>query len=580
MKRVIVKAVENKIQFSPTISRRSALTEQLRSAIRWTLIGGLLFAPVGCSPDSKTKEVSAETSGFRPADSSQASTKSKPKSGDASSSTTEPSTAPQLPNFQPGQDDPSLQAKSYKTLKMTDSEKPEDIVKFLVTVDRAMMDLQNDANKKQINNDTILTSGMDLLRMKSAAADRLRNAAKTPDETAQGWISKLEALQQMAMFRDVPAQDDLRKLSGELSSNDDPRVSKIAQRLQLQLLSSDYANQTATVDQVLAAAKSLLDKAEGADPGVFMAVAQAAQALSSESDSAAASEPKDPASATEPKTPSPGDVACDQLVDALEAKFRDVPDPNLGMRSWQMKMRRLPDFESYLQVIDTRQALAADPVVLTEKAKDLMDKIPSPWTAMALSQCAMQFEFSGNIEVAKSLLDLAATQLEKTKTPELKSQIEMSVTGFQKRVGTIGKPLNLEGLVDVSGKPFDKSKYEGKVVLVDFWATWCGPCIAEIPNIQKVYDEKHAEGFEVISINLDEKRSDLDEFLAQNKTSWDVLVSNDPAKSGMDTAIAQELSIIAIPFTMLIGRDGNVAAVHVRGKAIEEKVQQLLSARP
>jgi len=535
---------------------------------------------VGCSPDSKTKEVSAETSGFRPADSSQASTKSKPKAGDTSSNTTEPSTAPQLPNFQPGQDDPSLQAKSYKALKMTDSEKSEDIVKFLVTVDRAMMDLQNDANKKQINNDTILTSGMDLLRMKSAAADRLRNAAKTPDETAQGWISKLEALQQMAMFRDVPAQDDLRKLSGELSSNEDPRVSKIAQRLQLQLLSSDYANQTATVDQVLAAAKNLLDEAEGADPGVFMAVAQAAQALSSESDSAAASQSKDPASATEPKTPSPGDVACDQLVDALEAKFRDVPDPNLGMRSWQMKMRRLPDFESYLQVIDTRQALAADPVVLTEKAKDLMDKIPSPWTAMALSQCAMQFEFSGNIEVAKSLLDLAATQLEKTKTPELKSQIEMSVTGFQKRVGTIGKPLNLEGLVDVSGKPFDKSKYEGKVVLVDFWATWCGPCIAEIPNIQKVYDEKHAEGFEVISINLDEKRSDLDEFLAQNKTSWDVLVSNDPAKSGMDTAIAQELSIIAIPFTMLIGRDGNVAAVHVRGKAIEEKVQQLLSGRP
>jgi len=48
----------------------------------------------------------------------------------------------------------------------------------------------------------------------------------------------------------------------------------------------------------------------------------------------------------------------------------------------------------------------------------------------------------------------------------------------------------------------------------------------------------------------------------------------------MDTAIAQELSIIAIPFTMLIGRDGNVAAVHVRGKAIEEKVQQLLSGRP
>jgi thiol-disulfide isomerase/thioredoxin len=116
--------------------------------------------------------------------------------------------------------------------------------------------------------------------------------------------------------------------------------------------------------------------------------------------------------------------------------------------------------------------------------------------------------------------------------------------------------------------------------MVDFWATWCSPCIAEIPNIRKVYDEKHAEGFEVIAINLDDKRSDLDEFMAENKMPWDILVSNDPTKAGMDTAIAQELSIVAIPFTMLIGRDGNVTAVHVRGKALEEKVQQLLSARP
>ena len=67
--------------------------------------------------------------------------------------------------------------------------------------------------------------------------------------------------------------------------------------------------------------------------------------------------------------------------------------------------------------------------------------------------------------------------------------------------------------------------------------------------------------------------------MAQQETPWSVFVSGDPTKSGMNTPLAKDLAISAIPFTLLIGRDGNVAAMHVRGKAIETKVAELLSSR-
>jgi hypothetical protein len=95
----------------------------------------------------------------------------------------------------------------------------------------------------------------------------------------------------------------------------------------------------------------------------------------------------------------------------------------------------------------------------------------------------------------------------------------------------------------------------------------------------KVYEAKHEQGFDVIAVNLDDKRSDLDVFLSQQKTPWSVFVSADPNKSGMESPLAQSLAITAIPFTILIGRDGNVAAVHVRGAALDTKVEELLEAK-
>lgn len=588
-------------RFGPERDRRRQ--RMARAWLAAMLLVGVV--PAGCNPTKPEPEVSAASSGFKPADgaASKPTTKSSPAVADTASSippaaagSTKPQAnsdavanakppaapagdnqgpqpAPTLPSFTPGQVDPSIAGKSYMKLEMTQSQDPEELLRFIGLIDRSMQEMQQDVARRLLNFEQAVDRGMAVARMKLTASERLVKVAKTPEETSKGLIGKLEALGQMAQFKDVPSADELRIVAKDLAKSDDPKVASQARRMQLLNAVNDFRNQGTGVNDLMEIAEDLLAKTENPDPSVFMAVAQVAQAL----DQSVGSELQD---GKEPNPEDPRLLAVDKLVNLLEAKFRDVPNPQLGMSAWQMKMQRLPDFEKYLQVLDTRQAMSADPDAVAAAAQELMDKIPSPWTSMAMIQVATQFEYSGNVPLAKKLLEIAAIPMGAIQTPELREQIDIAMKGFDARTGIIGKPLPIEGLVDTAGKAFDMADYKGKVVLVDFWATWCGPCIAEIPNIQKVFDAKHAEGFEVLSINLDDKRADLDAFLLQQKASWPVYVSSDPNKSGMDSPLAQSLAITAIPFTILIGRDGNVAAVHVRGKALEPKVQELLTSVP
>jgi thiol-disulfide isomerase/thioredoxin len=136
----------------------------------------------------------------------------------------------------------------------------------------------------------------------------------------------------------------------------------------------------------------------------------------------------------------------------------------------------------------------------------------------------------------------------------------------------MGKPIELQGYT-VDGTQTELSQYKGKIVLVDFWATWCGPCRAEIPNILKNWEKYHSDGFEVIAVSVDEDLNALKTFVGEEKPPWTVVADNHP-KNGK--SMAAKFGIRGIPAFILVGKNGKVAAVHCRGERLGKQLAQLI----
>ena len=172
--------------------------------------------------------------------------------------------------------------------------------------------------------------------------------------------------------------------------------------------------------------------------------------------------------------------------------------------------------------------------------------------------------FSGNknVEAAQQLLATDRTA-RKGALSELSAENQNPLEKF------IGKPALDFKAVDLNGEALSLEKYRGKIILLDFWATWCPPCIKEMPHLKQTYAKFKNQGFIIIGISVDRGLAPLKTFISEENITW-------PQHFDNGGQISQMYNITHIPTTFLIDGKGIIQAVNLKGNALEAAIAQFV----
>ncbi|HVA46164.1 MAG TPA: TlpA disulfide reductase family protein [Pirellulales bacterium] len=188
----------------------------------------------------------------------------------------------------------------------------------------------------------------------------------------------------------------------------------------------------------------------------------------------------------------------------------------------------------------------------------------SPDAAEAMLQLGTAEEFAGEEEEAKKWYGQIVDHFPKANSAA-------KAAGAVARIDSVGKTLKLHGS-GITGKTVDLGQFRKKVVLIQYWATWCEPCKADLEQIKDAVAKYGKDGFTVISISLDNKKEDVAAFLKRHSLPWTHIYE----PGGLDSRLANELGVLTLPTMLLIDQDGKVVNRGINAAEIDREVRALL----
>ena len=223
----------------------------------------------------------------------------------------------------------------------------------------------------------------------------------------------------------------------------------------------------------------------------------------------------------------------EQAADTMIKRFQSVMEPDLP--GYRMLFDMLDEVERYEDMLEA----------FKEAERQHPDTEPILW------RLAYIYRKLGNIELA----DVYDRRADPT-------------------YDLIGKPVPDFSATDFNGNPISLQDYRGKILLLDFWGVWCGFCIDEMPNLKKVYDIYKDQGFDIIGVSLDDKETELRDYIRENDIQWRQIFSSERWR---DDPLAQQYNVTGVPAQWLIDREGKLITHKARGDALEQLVAEAVN---